>query len=152
MAIKNAVVTYALEQIPEVLAHAEASIALNRFMNEHSDVFDQYVKLAITFNTTRESAGMRVREMCIELGHGVTCGPFVFKHFATKYNVQKLYDIVGEDAFRNMGGTVISVPTPQMDKKLIEVRIAQNVIAKEVRDAFVNDIPNYTQPEKVVVP
>lgn len=152
MTSKQSIEKFEVEQIPEVQAYVDEQTALYRFMDQHKDVFLQFALLGEKHNNALERADKKMRELCAANETGVSCGPFVFKHFATKYNVEKLYNIVGRERFLEFGGTVPHVPTPQLDKKQIEILIAQNAITKDLRDLFVNNVPNYEKPQKVGMP
>jgi hypothetical protein len=135
-----------LNEVPEVIEFLDAEDAVKAFREEHAEVFEQMAQLVDRYNTALQQADKACR------GKEVTCGPFVLKHFATKYDAEKLFHAIGRDKFLQMGGKLDTQTVYDVDRGRLEACIAQNQLAKEVIDLVRKETPNYTEPKPLVVP
>lgn len=143
---KKKVAEVDLSEIPEVVEFLDMQDTIKEFKEEHAAVFAQLEQLTEKYNAVLEQASKAVRDK------QVTCGPFVLKHFSTKYDAEALYNAVGRDAFLDMGGKVGSVTTYDLDKGRLEACIAQNKLPPEVVDRVRTETPNYHKVDKLVLP
>jgi len=132
--------------VPEVVEFLDAQGAIEDFKNENAAVFEQLAELTDRYNSALEQADKACRSK------EVTCGPFVLKHFATKYDAEALYNAVGRDAFLNLGGKIGTATTYDVDKGRLEACIAQNKVPDEVVSHVRKEVPNFSKPDKLVIP
>ena len=135
-----------ITEIPEVLDYMDARERLETFRLTHAKVMEEYAGLCDQYNTTLQAADKAVRE------RRVSCGPFVLKHFATKYDGEALFNSVGRDLFLQLGGTIEQVPSYNVDRGKLEAAIAQNRVKPEVVAVVRQETPNFSKPPKVVIP
>jgi hypothetical protein len=132
--------------IPEVMNFIQAQERIEEFKQMHAEVFTMYDQLADFYNTSLEAAEKICRAT------QVSCGPFVLKHFATKYDGKKLFEQVGRDKFLELGGTLGSEPTYEIDKARFEAAVAARKVSKEIVEQVRKETPNFTKPDKLVLP
>lgn len=154
MTLKTATKSIDVDQVPSVKNFINEQTRLFEFMRQHDDVFEAYGALCDSYNAALEEAEKTIKAMCDEstVPEGVSCGPFEFKHFAPKYDPDKLYRVVSEAEFRALGGSSATVVIRQLDKPLIESLIERGQIPAETRRKFVTLAPNYDKPKKVSLP
>jgi len=152
MTLKTTTKKLAVEEVPAVQDFLHAQNELYQFMQQHQQIFDRYVVLAEQYNNTLEAADKDLRARCEQDLCGISCGPFDFKHFATKYDADSLLEQVGEQTFREWGGTTVSVPTNKVDPKMMESLITRGAIPVDLQRTFVKRAANYDKPKKVGLP
>ena len=130
-------------QVPEVLRFLEAKERFDNLRAAYPEVFEQLSQITEEYNASLEAAEKMVRSK------QVSCGPFVLFQTQTKYDAEKLYEEVGRDRFLEVGGTVKTVTTFEIDKARLESHIAANTIPPEVVAVIREVSPRYKKPEKI---
>lgn len=153
MTLKTAKKTLQVEDVPEVLQFVNAQAELHLFIKRNQKVIEQYADLAERYNNELEAADKSLRALCDSRAEGISCGPFEFKHFATKYNGDALLSELGNDPkkFQLFGGTVKTIEVNEVDKQMIESLIERGDVSPALQRAFVKRAANYDKPKKMVV-
>jgi hypothetical protein len=132
--------------IPEVIEFLQAQAAIQEFKQEHPDVFEMFEQLVEAYNTKLQAAEKICRAA------EVNCGPFDLYQYNTKYNAKALFDAVGRDKFLELGGTVGSEATYDIDKSRFEAAVAAKKVGKDVISQVRKETPVYHKPEALVIP
>jgi hypothetical protein len=133
-------------QIHEVVAFLDIKDRLEAFKEDYREVFQQFEALTEQYNAALEAAEMAVRMR--EVG----CGPFDLFSFTTKYNAAALYDAVGPERFRELGGKTFTETQYEVDRARLEALIAAGRIEAHIVQAVRKVTPNFHKPEKAVLP
>jgi hypothetical protein len=153
MSLKTKKKTLPIDQVPEVERFVLAQEELNRFVEGHKQFIEEYAQLAERFNDALEAADKRLRAMCEDERAGISCGPFEFKHFATKYDGDALLLALGnnEHDFQQLGGIVQTIRVNKVDPKMVESLIERGAISESLQRSFVKRSANYSKPRKLEV-
>jgi hypothetical protein len=153
MALKTKKKMLAVEQVPEVARFVAVQDELYRFIKEHQQFIDEYAQLAEQFNDALEAADKSMRARCDEEMAGISCGPFEFKHFATKYDGDALLGALGnnEQDFQQLGGIIQTVRVNKVDPKMMESLIERGAVPEKLQREFVKRAANYDKPKKLAV-
>lgn len=154
MALKTTKTKLEAEQVPEVMAFLAAQSELYDFIRQHAAVFDRYAELAEQYNDSLEAADKKLRVLCDDQVAGVSCGPFAFKHFTTKYDADALLRSVNNDplAYGRLGGITETIQVNRVDTKMMESLIDRGAVPVDHQRMFVKRVPNYEKPKKVGLP
>ena len=134
---------------PSLAQFENARAELEHFISEHSEVFEHLNALTETYNTSLEQADKTLRTKAIEYGAGVSCGPFRFKNFRESVDADKLYEAVGLDKFKALGGRIETVQKYTVDKDVFAARVAGKAVEQSVVDLVVTVTPVYSGPKKL---
>ena len=154
MTLRTTKLTIDPEAVPAVRAFLIHQEALDAFRKKHAAMLDQLTQLADQYNTTLEMADKELRTMCTEQSAGISCGPFIFQHYTTKYDPDALLHELGNDdtEFQKMAGIVQTVRVNKIDTSLMESLIERGAVHPDLQSRFVTRTPNYKKPKKLVVP
>jgi hypothetical protein len=133
-------------EMPAVIEFLDAQAALEEFRQEHAVVFEQLAQLTERYNSCLEQAEKSCRQA------SVTCGPFQLYQFTTKYDPEALYNAVGREAFLELGGSVGTKVSYEVDRGRLEAAIAQGKLPEETVTVVRKETPCYRKPEKLVLP
>lgn len=128
------------EEVPEVKALLEVEQELAEHIASQEAFYRKLVDLTTRRNALLPLADARVREL------GVTCGPFVQIRSSQEVDVEKLYEELGDEAFKKCGGYTEQVTSYKLDKPRFLAFLKAEVIPKEVVEVCVS---NKTQYKKV---
>lgn len=145
MAAKAAKVM-AAESIPEVDAFVKADSALNDFIRKHRDIYEQLEALVQQHNTLLESADKAVRAA------DVTCGPFIRMSESQKINAEKLYEELGDEAFKQVGGYTETIVDYKVDRERVLAEAVKGTIPEEVAEVCIRKEVRYKKPAAYVLP
>ena len=129
--------------------YENARAELEHFMKEHEEVFEHFSALTEVYNTSLEQADKTMRAKSLEYDAGVSCGPFRFKNFRESVDADKLFEAVGDDRFRALGGRIVTVQKYTVDKDVFAARVAGKAVEQSVVDLVVAVTPVYTGPKKI---
>lgn len=135
-----------VDDVPEVLEFLDAKEELDSFREKNASIMQQYAALCEQYNTTLEAADKKIRQM------KVNCGPFVQLTPQVKIHAEKLYNAIGRDEFRKMGGIIGTASTYTIDKKTFEAAVARRSIPEEIVPVVKEVIVKYTNIPKAVIP
>jgi len=154
MALKTTKKTVEVAQVPSVAMFVTVQAQMQAFLDNHKEVFDTYASLAETYNSALEAADKDLRAMCVDTSAGVSCGPFNFKHFATKYNGDNLLAELENDdeEFQKLAGIIRTVRTNEIDKPMMDSLIERGAVHPDLQRRFVTRTPNYDKPKKLGIP
>jgi hypothetical protein len=136
----------AVEDVPEVMEFLDAKAELESFCAQNSRVMQQYAALCEQYNTTREAADQKVRQLNVE------CGPFEQLTPQVKIHAEQLFNSIGRAEFIKAGGVVGTKSTYDMDKKTFEAALARGAIPPELEAVVKETIPKYKVIPKAVLP
>ena len=138
----------------EVERFVQAQKHLYAYMEANTELFDRYRELAEEYNSALEASGTQLKVLCDTQLAGVSCGPFEFKHFATKYDGDALlYELGGNDEeFKKLGGLVETVRVNKVDTKMMESLITRGAVPEVLQRKFVKRIANYDKPKPLGLP
>lgn len=146
MAGKKVAPTVDPVEISDVVSFINAKDALEAFVQDNPDVFDQYRELVDRYNATLQAADKAVR------GREVTCGPWHLYSYSVRYDAETLYNVVGRDKFLEVGGSIETVTKYDLDKKRLEASLAQRKISEDNVAAIRKDVPSFHAPKPAVLP
>jgi hypothetical protein len=142
-----------VEQVPEVLRFVNAQGELYAFIKHHQRTIDQYAEIVERYNDALEAADKALRAHCDDAMAGISCGPFEFKHFATKYNGDALLNELGNNdaEFQRLGGVIKTVRINEVDARMMESLIDRGAVPVALQRTFVKRSANYDKPKKMAV-
>jgi hypothetical protein len=132
--------------VPEVIEFLDAQDAVKAFKEEHAAVFEQMGQLVERYNAALQQADQACR------AKQVSCGPFILKHFSTKYDAEKLFNAVGRDQFLQWGGKLDTKTVYEVDRGRLEAIIAQGKLPATTVEEVRKETPNYHKPDALVIP
>ena len=135
-----------ITEIPEVLDYMDARERLETFRLTHAKVMEEYAGLCDQYNTTLQAADKAVRE------RRVSCGPFEQLSPMVKVHGDRLYNAVGRVEFLKLGGTITTVPTYAIDRKIFEAAVARKAVPDEIVPLVREVIVKYKTIPKAVLP
>lgn len=139
-------------QVVEVQKYVYAEDRLQRFIQEHAEVMDEFSTLVEERNDALQEADNAVRALCKQYGAGINCGPFRFKHFTNKIDGEAMFDSLGREQYEKLGGAIKTVPKYVVDAPIVLKAITSGQISVEVADSFYQLVPNYHKIPVVVLP
>lgn len=134
------------DEIPAVAELLKAEAELQEFIDNNKALYEQLRELIEMRNTKLEAAEKIVR------AEGVTCGPFIKKSETTDINVEKLFDELGEDAFKTVGGYTETVTEYKIDRERFLSYLASGQIPDEVAEVCTKTKRSYTTPDPFKIP
>lgn len=114
---------------------------LDMFKIENSKVFKDYTELLEELEQKRQVADKLLR------GLDVSYGPWERFSEQKVPNAQALYNLVGEQKFLELGGTISQQPIYDIDKEKLEVAIAAKKIPAEAANEVLKVTPKYRAPK-----
>jgi hypothetical protein len=81
-----------------------------------------------------------------------SCPALVISEGVATVDVEGLYDSLGEEWFRSVGGIVETRPALSIDKKRVMAYAESGTIPKEVVDKYIKVTPRLSKPNKVSLP
>ena len=139
-------ITVSPEEIPEVqnLLAAEKEIA--ELISENPEFYRRLQELVEERNTLLQAAEKVVRSK------GVTCGPFM-KHSETlDINVEKLFDELGPDTFKEVGGYTETVTAYKIDRTRFTSHLDAGHIPEEIKESCTAPKLSYKKPDAYKLP
>lgn len=114
---------------------------IRAFESEHADVFSEYYRLTTELEAKRKVADAAIRAT------DASFGPW--ERFSEKksYDVPRLFDLIGEEKFLELGGTVDKAVVYNFDREALELNIAARKIPKSVVAEITTVTPNYRAPK-----
>lgn len=117
------------EDVQEVADYETSLRVLDLFMDEHKDVMADYKVLVEESNQKLEKAAEIVRS------RKVNCGDFHVHTTITKYDVDRLLSIIGQDNFLQIGGTSNTRVSWEIDKAKLELAAETGALDEETVEA-----------------
>lgn len=111
------------------------------FESENSVVFKTYDEMLEELERKRQVADAAIRPT------EASFGPWQRLSEQRTYDTAALYSLVGEERFRELGGTVNQMPIFDLDKDALKVAIAAKKISPAIVDAILKIIPKYRAPK-----
>ena len=134
-----------VEQIAEVAQFMAAAERLESFKEKHARLFSELAEITADYNQKLEAADKASRQ------HKVSCGPFTMFQVQRSYDAKSLYDILGQEDFLAVGGTVSTQRVYDVDKPRLNAAVASGKLPKEVLDLVVKETPKYNVPTKISI-
>jgi hypothetical protein len=135
-----------VEDLKEVAHFEEAATRLRDFQQKHSSVFEEFSALANEYNDLLEAAEKATKAL------GVSCGSFELFQTTVAYDAQALYDLLGNDKFLSVGGTVSTQRVYNLDKTRVRAAIAKKDIPAESLEHFTKTTNKFHRPSKIEIP
>lgn len=132
--------------INEVQAYCTAKARLQAFKDANPKFFEMLEMLVNEYNITREAAEKAVRTL------NVSCGDFDYYQTQMKVDGGALHDALGRAHFLKVGGTIKMEAKYTMDKKKLDLAVAQGLIPSSVATAVSKEEPRYHVPDALVLP
>jgi len=133
-------------RVPEVQSFELAKGRLQAFKDANPKFFEVLEGLVHEYNISREAADKAVRAQCI------SCGDFDFYQKQTKIDGKALHDALGRGAFIKAGGTIKMEAKYAVDKKKLELAVAQGLVSAELAAEVTKEEARYHTPEAVSLP
>lgn len=111
------------------------------FESEHAAVFETFDEMLGELELKRQVADATIRPL------DASFGPWQRLSEQRTYDVTALYSLVGDERFRDLGGTVSEMPVYELDKDTLKVAIAAKKIPPSVVDAILKITPKYRAPK-----
>lgn len=124
-------------QIPEVMSFMSAEKELQEFIQSNPAFYRRLSELVEERNTKLEAADKTVR------AHRVSCGPFTFLNTKRVVDPEMLFNELGEDSFRTVGGYTEQRTHYAVDKDRFFAYVDTNQIPKPVVDVAVKEQPAF---------
>jgi hypothetical protein len=134
------------QTVPEVQRVLEEIELMDDFKARHRAFLEEFRERARSYNSAVEAADKVLRA---ELA---SCGPFDLFQIDTSYDAERLYSEVGEEEFKQLGGTVHPVPEYKIEKETIEALIKMGRIPPEIVKVVQKKTPKYHKPKTFVIP
>jgi hypothetical protein len=134
------------EEVPEVLALHQVETHLKEFIEENSAFYEKFTQLVNDRNKCLKEAETVVR------GLGVTCGPFCKISEGTKINTEKLFEELGDETFKELGGYTETVIDYKIDRARFLAYLESGMVPQEIADACVKTEVRYKAPDPYKIP
>lgn len=134
------------ELSPEIESFIEVQEKYDRLVNANPQVFAQLSSLQSEYNSALEAAHQYVKST------GVDGGPFKITRVQRKYDASKLVDVLGEDLFLELGGSKTIATSFEIDKDVLEGKIAIGAIAKDIAEEALTLTLFIGRPKGMVIP
>ena len=131
------------DEIPEVKEYETALKVLRMHEEDHAEVFSAHRELAEEVNQKLQKADAAVR------AKGVNCGDFRISSVAVKYDVERLFQIIGKEAFLELGGASQTRVSWDLDKAKLELAAETGKIPTDVVEAIRTITMRYSVPKPV---
>lgn len=143
---KNQAQTIQPEQIAEVKSFMDAEKELQAFIETNPGFYKRLSQLVEERNTRLEAADKVVR------AHRVSCGPFTFLNTKRVVDAETLFNELGDDGFKAVGGYTEQRTHYAIDKDRFFAYVDAKQVPKEVVEVSVKEqaafkvIPVYKLP------
>lgn len=143
---KSAVTVIEPQEVAEVQQLLEVERSLQALIQSNPEFYEKLNTLVQHRNELLGSAEGRVR------GLGVTCGPFVKLSEATKIDAEKLFEELGEVAFKDVGGYTETIVDYKADRTRVLSYLSSGAIPKEVAEICIKTEQRYKSPKLYLLP
>jgi hypothetical protein len=126
--------------IVAVKAYERVDKAIRTFMSEHTKVFKPFAELLEKLEAKRMIADAAMRST------DASFGPWQRSEQRT-YDTVLLHELIGEEKFLELGGTVSEVPVYELEKDKLELAIVAEKIASTVVEKIRTITPKYRAPK-----
>ena len=132
-----------VDELPEVKEFQQAKYMLEQFRAQNPQFFEAYDRFIDDYNQKLQAADKVVR------AHQVKCGDWDLYQQYTVYDATKLCELLGEERFMDIGGTIQQQKKYSVDNKSLEMAVAQNKVAKDIMDLCTTVTSKYHAPKKI---
>lgn len=139
-------VTVSPQEIPEVRELLEAEERIQELLATNPEFYKQLCDLVSERNQKLEAAEKVVR------AQGVSCGPFTKKSETIFINAEKLFDELGEEGYKAVGGYTETVVEYKVDRTRFLTYLASNQIPEDVAAVCTEKRPSYSSPDAFHLP
>lgn len=129
------------EAIKAIKAYEAQERKLAAFEGEHGDIFEAYDLLLSELERKRQIADTTIRAL------DASFGPWERFSERRSYDTQTLYQLVGEERFLELGGTVTKMPVIEIERATLELAIKKKEIPKSVVTEILTITPSYRAPK-----
>lgn len=143
---KKEKVVIPVEEVPEVLELLQTERELQALINSNPEFYKKLTALAATRNQLLSAAESKVKDL------GVSCGPFNKLSETQKIDAEKLFEELGDEAFKDFGGYTETVVSYKVDRTRFLSYLQSGAIPKEVSDACVKNEQRYKKPDPYNMP
>ena len=133
-------------EVSEVQQLLEVEQEIMTLIQSNPGFYQQLQSLVQHRNELLVRADKTVREM------KVTCGPFVKISESTKIDAEKLFEELGEEAFKDFGGYTETVVDYKVDRTRVLSHLASGQIPEEVAELCITTTPSYKAPKTYLLP
>lgn len=139
-------VTVSPEEVPEVQDLLDTEKEIAELVATNPDFYRKLCELVEERNTRLQAAEKVVR------ASGVTCGPFL-KHSETlDIDVEKLFDELGEEGFKEVGGYTEKVTVYKVDRTRFTSHLEAGHVPDEVKESCTAIKRSYKKPDPYKLP
>lgn len=135
-----------VEEIPAVAEYEMAMSVYRKFREDNAEFFKHLDPLLEHINNLRQAAEKAAR------GEHASCGSFQLYQRYPKYDVNAIYDAIGQTRFFAAGGVERTFVKREIDKKALETAIARKIIKPEEIESARTFEEKYHIPEPIVLP
>ena len=128
------------------MALVEAERNLEEFINTHQEFYEAFRALITKRNQLLEDAVAQVRAL------DTSCGPIQKISESVKINAEKLFEELGADAFKELGGYTETVTDYKVDRTRFLAYLTSGTIPPEVEASCVNVEKRYKKPDPYKIP
>lgn len=125
-------------------AYEEAEHALQDFVDRNHDLVEQLRELTVRRNSALVQLDQAARAEQIELG------PIRKGRTTTRVDTQKAYQELGEQRFRDIGGTLVT--EPKLSAEAARKAINDGLLNQQEAERFMSTVSTYTTPDTYKVP
>jgi len=133
-----------LEQVPELIDYLDVRSVVEAY--EEEPTVKEYRAQLEKYNAARELADKALR------AKGLSYGEWQAYQKRVKYDAEKLCQILGEEMFRAVGGTIETQFVYSVDKTKLEGAFAMRKINPDLRKEVCQESTVYHAPKEVVLP
>lgn len=135
-----------VSEVPEVEALLAVERELSELISANPEFYENLKSIVERRNGLATLADKRVREL------GVSCGPFIQVSVTEKIDIERLYDELGDEQFKAVGGYTEAVTEYHIDKTRFLSYVASKNVPEEVVKVCVKESPSYKAVPKYVLP
>lgn len=135
-----------IAEVPEVQILEQTMRRIESLKAAHPEIFDELAELVDKYNTHLDEANKAIESK------QVSCGPFENISSSTRYDAEKMYDMVGEQDFLKWGGIMRKTTVYELDKTQVERHISCGDIPDECIEEFRTVQRSWRRPKKIVLP
>lgn len=134
------------DDVPEVQRLIEETLLMDEFKERHAAFMEEFRERARSYNTALDAADKVLR------AQEASSGPFEMFQCDVSYDAERLFSEVGEEQFKEFGGTIHPATEYRIDKVALEVLILLKRIPPELVKLIQKRVPKYHKPKPYSIP
>ena len=137
--------------IAQVQTFVEAKERLEQFMADNTDLMTEYQRLVEEHNCALADADNVMRDLVLSENAGISCGPFKFKCFQSRVDIDRALEVLGDEGLIQCGATKQTVVEYRLEGKKVEQALANGTINKDQAELFFKRIAMFNKPKPITV-